>query len=305
MPQGLPKYLSASFVRVGQNGIGHALLGPAEVTTTTNSGTSVTITCNTKYPFDPTLSYKITASAAFTLHLRVPSWYIPTSSYLTINNNGASYPLEPDAHTGMTPISLSAGTTTITLTLDAAIRAEPRGNSSVSIYHGALLYALDVGQTTTVLPANLYASSSYPPEDGPFTTPPEVHDVAFANTKPWNIAIDPSTLKFHTTASNTTGPSPLKNPIFDYGAPPTYITGKGCQIDWPLYNGIPEALPKLAQGKSRKCTGNQTDVVLRPYGSLKIHMAELPVVDLKSVNSTARVSRRFAQRVAGRRGANI
>ena len=284
MPQGLPKFLSASCVKVGENGIGHALLGPSEVRTTTNSNTSVFIACNTNYPFSSTLHYEITSSGPFTLHLRVPSWYVPTNSSISINDNGAEYPLTPDLQTGMTPISLAAGNSTVTYKLGATIRVLPRANSTVAVYHGSLLYALDVGQAMTTLAANLY-NVSYADGDEPYNTstpylPPQVHDFAFTNTTPWNIAIDPSTLVFHTT-DNSTNETALPNPIFDYGAPPTYITGKGCEITWPLYNGLPAPLSALANGTTnRNCTGKVTDVMLRPYGSLKIHMAELPTFDL-------------------------
>ncbi|KAL6721734.1 hypothetical protein ACLMJK_000839 [Lecanora helva] len=292
MPQGLPKFLSASYMLSGDNGIVHAMLGPAQVTATTPLNTTITIVCNTNYPFSPDLYYDISASAAFTLYLRVPSWYVPANSSISLNDNGAEYPLDPDPHTGLTPINLSAGNSTVKYTLGASIQVLPRANSTVAVYHGSLLYALDVGQTETILAPDLYNVTYANGTGDPYDTsapslPPEVHDFAFTNSTPWNIAIDPSTLTFHTTA-NGTNETALPNPIFEYGAPPTYITGKGCQIDWPLYNGLPAPLPALPNGTTnRVCTGNLTDVVLRPYGSLKIHMAELPIVDL-TVNISSR-----------------
>ncbi|KAL9130440.1 MAG: hypothetical protein Q9217_001363 [Psora testacea] len=280
MPQGLPKFLSASFVRVGPDGIGHALLGPASLSTTTASGVSVNITCATAYPFNHTLTYEVASSAPFTLYLRVPSWYLPNSA-ITILEKSVSFSVSPDPHTGMTPISLGSGTHTLIYNLDTDIRVTPRGNSSVSIYHGALLYALDVGQSTDIVARSTDQRNTYSPVDERADRPRRVHNIEISNTRPWNIGIDPSTLIFHTKSANAA----LANPIFDYHAPPTFITGKGCQIDWPLYKGLPAALPKLRNGVGkRNCTGNITDVVLRPYGSLKVHMAELPVVDLEEVN---------------------
>ena len=264
MPQGLPKYLSASYVRVGENAIGHALLGPAEVSTKTKSGTIVGISCSTTYPFGPVLSYSITSSAAFTFYLRVPGWADPHASSVEINGNGAENPVQPDENTGMTSISLPAGINNVTYRLGASIRIEPRGNDSVSIYHGSLLYALDVGQTVTNLPVSVYnQSATYPAVDGPAQIPAQAHDFTFANTKPWNIAIDPSSLEFHSSSDIATAGT-LKNPIFDYEAPPSYITGKGCQINWALDRGVPAALPKLPKGAIWNCTGNVTDVILRP-----------------------------------------
>ena len=290
MPQGLPKFLSASFVRVSDNGIGHALLGPAQVSTTTALNTSVTITCTTNYPFSQVLHYDITTSAPFTLHLRVPSWSLIPNSTIALNSNPVTNPLTPDPHSGLTPISLPPGNSSITYTLGANICISPRANSTVSIYHGALLYALDIGQSTKTLAPNFYnvtyANTSDPYNTSTPTVPAQVHDHTFTNTTAWNIAIDTSTLTFHTTSANE---SALPNPIFDYGAAPTYITGKGCEIAWPMYKGLPAPLPKLANGtRFRKCIGNITDVVLRPYGTLKVHMAELPLVDL-GVDGTSRV----------------
>ena len=302
MPQGLPKFLSASFTQYGDNGLVHALLGPAQVTTTTPSYSSITVACNTNYPFSPDLYYNISASASFTLYLRVPLWYVPANSSISLNDNGAEYPLAPDPRTGLTSVSLPAGISTVKYTLGASIQVLPRANSTVAVYYGSLLYALDVGHIATTLPADLY-NVSYANGTDPYDTstpslPPEVHDIAFRNVTPWNIGIDTSTLVFHTTAdrSNETA---LPNPIFDYGAPPTYITGKGCQIDWPLYDGLPAPLPALPNGTiHRVCTGNLTDVVLRPYGSLKVHMAELPIVDL-TVNTSMSSFNVHTQRVFG------
>ena len=282
MPQGLPKFLSASFVQIGDNDLGHALLGPAQVSFTTKLITDIVIACTTNYPFSSVLHYKVTTTSPFTFYLRVPSWSVLENSSISVNHNKA-VSLAPDPHTGMVPLSLESGTSMLTYTIGANIRVEQRANSTIAVYYGAILYALDVGQTVTTLANSLY-NISY--SDGtPYDTstpyiPKEVHDFAFTNTTPWNMAVDISSLTFHTTLNGTPEPA-LQNPIFDYQAPPTYISGKGCEIDWPLYNGLPAPLPALPEGVShRNCTGNVTDVVLRPYGSLKNHMAELPTVDL-------------------------
>ena len=282
MPQGLPKFLSASFVAIGDNDLGHALLGPAQVSFTTKMKTDITIICTTNYPFSPVLYYNITTTSPFTFYLRVPSWFAPDSSSISVNDNKA-IPLVPDLHSGMMPVSLESGTSTLTYTIGAGIRFEYRANSTITVYYGAILYALDVGQTVTPLANSLYNvsySNGTPYNTSTPLLPPQVHDSAFKNTKPWNMAIDPSTLIFQTTFNSSPEPA-LPNPIFDYSAPPTYIIGKGCEIDWPLYKGLPAPLPALPKGIShRNCTGDEMDVVLRPYGSLKNHMAELPTVDM-------------------------
>lgn len=231
--------------------------------------TDIVIKCTTNYPFSPVLHYSVTTTSPFTFYLRVPSWSLLENSSISVNDDDL-IPLTADSHTGMMPVSLEPGTSTLTCILGTSIRVEQRANSTVAVYYGAILYALDVGQNVTTLANPLYDASF----------PKEVHDSAFMNTKPWNIAIDISSLTFRTTVNGTTEPA-LQNPLFDYHAPSTYISGKGCEIYWPLYNGLPAPLPALPEGVShRDCTGNVTDVILRPYGSLKNHMAELPTVEL-------------------------
>ena len=73
----------------------------------------------------------------------------------------------------------------------------------------------------------------------------------------------------------------LPTPIFASGAPPMYMTAKGCLIDWPMNadfnNSVPGAPIPLAQ---RVCLGDAYDVKLVPYGSAKLRMTELPTISL-------------------------
>ena len=253
---------------MGQDGLGHALLSPAQVTATLQNGATVTISCTTNYPFSSTLHYTISASSGFIFYMRVPNWHVPASSYLIISDTPPQT-LAPDPHTGMTAIHLHAGTHEITYVLSAALRLIHRTEHTISVYHGALLYALDVGQSI----------ARPEPSDSSSRLPSRAHEHVIENRRPWNIAIDPSSLKFHASPLNASPEEPLSSPIWSPGAPPSYITGKGCEIEWPLLKGMPAPVPGAVDGK-RRCIGKAVDVVLRPYGSLKVHMAELPVVNL-------------------------
>lgn len=278
MPQGLPKFLSASFAQAGDNGLAHVLLSPAHVSTTLPSGTQVDVSCNTTYPFGNTLRYTFAASAPFKLHLRLPSW-ATDYEILAISNPELSTTytpstLTPDPHTGMLSINLLTGGT-VEYKFATSIRTEDRGNDTISVYYGALLYALDVGFADTVNTGSVTGVA-----DGNTTIPDQAHDHNITNTKPWNIAIDPSTLEYHTPGNEK---EELPNPIWAYEAPPNYITAKGCEISgWRIEKGIPAPPPMKGD---RRCVGKVSEVILRPYGSLKVHMAVLPVMELG--NSTS------------------
>ena len=258
------------------------------------SGTAFNVSCHTDYPFDKTLKYTISTSAAFNFHIRLPSWSTPSHTILILNNIPQS--IAPDPHTGMISLGIPAGSNSIVYTLAPTLRIVPRANDTVAIYHGALLYALDVGESTAVLAPTIFNPQDFhhepfAPYRNPGTgnmnalppLPHQAHSYDIRNTKPWNIAIDTSTLEFHSSAEDeerATGPrTRLPREVWSRGGPPSFVTGRGCQIDWPLDKGVPAAVPLAVNGK-RKCIGRAVDVVLRPYGSLKVHMAELPVVEL-------------------------
>ncbi|KAI9667208.1 MAG: hypothetical protein M1821_000021 [Bathelium mastoideum] len=291
-PQGFPKFVSALFTNA-PNGLAHALLSPASVSTTIDSN-DVTIVCNTMYPFDNILSYDITAASGFDFYVRVPAWvelgnssiYISSRSDAAsrhIRTRRTSTPLSPDPISGLHKISLPPGISSVTYTLGTSIVPEPRPNNTVAVYYGPLLYALEISfANTSTTPKFFNPMDEFYPAG---YAPPQSRDYQYFNTSAWNIAIDPSTLVFHSGLSNSSS-SALPDPIFAPAAPPTWITAKGCEIAWGLYqNSIPDIAPALAD---RECLGNPFIVTLRPIGGQKVHMAELPTIDLSSGKASSR-----------------
>jgi Beta-L-arabinofuranosidase, GH127 len=269
-PQGYPKFLSASFVRDGDSGLAHALLGPSEVTTTTGSGARVRISCNTNYPFNYVLYYTIDTDKDFVFSVRVPSWALTNASTVSVNGKNP-ITVNPDAHTGMHAIAVTAGTTIVIYQLAADTRVEHRANDTVAIYHGALQYAVSVaGKYSSRPPQN------YPPGSG---APPSAQDWTITPDSTWAVAIDPSTLQF---VSNSSRDEQLPNPVFAENAPPVAISALACEIKWNLTDGYAPNPPKSEQ---RDCLGNPFTIKLKPYGAAKLHMAELPTVKLSSISN--------------------
>ncbi|KKK19027.1 hypothetical protein AOCH_006195 [Aspergillus ochraceoroseus] len=263
-PQGYPKFVSASFVRDGDNGIAHALLGPTSVDTTMNAGVSVHISCDTKYPFAHELLYNVQAGGSFEFSIRVPKW--STQTEISVNGNPL-HSISPDAYTGMQRISLEGGESQIHVSLSAEIKVEPRANDTVSMYHGALLYAAPILYDLT--------SSQVP---GYEDAPPQVLNHEMSPTTSWAYAIDPRTARFQGLDES----SSLPNPLWTDGAP-TSITVRACEIDWVFVDGYaPNPPPK----EHRTCLGDPFDLDLVPYGSAKLHMAELPVIRVTMAKRT-------------------
>ncbi|KAI9711855.1 MAG: hypothetical protein M1820_002000 [Bogoriella megaspora] len=273
-PQGFPKFVSAVFVRAGDNGLAHALLSPASVTTTVGSS-QATINANTNYPFENSIQYDITTSGAFDFFIRVPSWADAASS--TIQSGSTTSPLSPDSTSGLHKISIPSGQSSLIYTLSTSIVQESRPNDAIAVHYGPLVYALEIGASNTSTGPRQFNAPDTFYDDG--YAPSQVRDYQMTNTSAWNIAIDPSTLTFHSSLDNSST-SGLVDPIFAPAAPPTWITAQGCEIEWGLFkNSVPDVVPAKAD---RKCLGDAYEVTLRPLGAQKLHMAELPTIDLGS-----------------------
>lgn len=270
-PQGYPKFTANSWVRVGEGGLGHVLLSPTAVETSVNGG-SVKIKCDTDYPFATTFVYSITAEKSFDLYVRVPGWSDTRASSLVKDgdespSSSSSSSIKPDPATGLVKVHITAGNTKVNYRIGLGLRVEPRAYDTISVLYGNLLYALDVGFSQTSSLPHAYGNPRGPGIPNlPFK---ELRDYYINSTKPWNVAIDPSTLTYHGM-----GDGSLKDPIFEHGAPPNHVSVQGCEIAWGLYMGVTPDLPP----PSRKCISGRATYKLIPYGAAKVHMSDIPTV---------------------------
>lgn len=282
-PQGYPKFVSASYVRVGTDGLAHALLAPANVSVSLQNGANVTIVTDTNYPFDLDIVYTIETDAPFDFYVRVPGWADESQSTTSTQLNGfaaSTIKVSADAESGLHKVgSIPAGTSSVSYHLSTSIRLEERANGSVAVHYGPLLYGLSISSSDSSTVPYDYTTNA-PMAAG--YAPPQARDWTMVNTSAWNYAIDPSTLVYHYDGEAAPGKR-LANPIWAAGAPPNVMTVQACQIEWNLYLGSVPGLVPLAG--DRQCLGEAIQVELRPYGSTKLHMVDLPTVDLLSSSS--------------------
>jgi hypothetical protein len=264
--QGYPKFLVNSWARA-ETGLVHALLSPSTVDTDIN-GAKIHIECQTNYPFENILTYSVTADAPFDLFLRLPSW--ADASQSTVTFGSVSTAVSPDSTTGLHRISLPKGQSTVRYGLNLPLRTEPRPNGAVSVYVGNVLYSLDLEpNVTTSLPHRYWDYGGKPTTQ--FSAWPNVHDTYFNATTPWNVAIDPDSLKVNAVDNSNLQTRAFKGPWVGQ-----YVSVRGCEIDWPLLRNMTPDVPPTKP----KCKGKPATFRMIPYGIAKAHMSELPVVDL-------------------------
>ncbi|KAJ7577524.1 hypothetical protein C8J56DRAFT_970986 [Mycena floridula] len=251
-PQGWPKFITNSFLTTpDQASLVQVYLGPFSTTATLANSNNVQVNVATLYPFSDVLTTTITATKAFTYFVRIPSWV--TAGTISING-AAAKALSPS--NGLQAVTISAGTTSFVLNLPAAITTESRPHGAIAVQRGPLHYAFDIPRSSKVLARNAMQSLAV--------------DLEFDATAAWQYAIDPSTLKF---VSSPPASGVLPSPIFDAGLPPVSMTVKACPISWATAGTTFAASPP----QNPACTGAQTTLTLRPYGSTKLRISEFPV----------------------------
>lgn len=246
-------------------GLAVSVLGP--VTASLPGGVFVAVTGD--YPFDDdvvvTLSGLPAGPVIFPLYVRVPSW--ATAAEMAVNG-GARFPVGASNGT-LLAVDLSSAvgpSVSVSLFTNPAIRVAPFYAGALSVYRGALLYALALGENITV--TRNYTGGA---RDYAITQP--------ANTSvPWNAAFvgaSPEAIAASMTISRTGSPGPVP---FGAGASPVTITAQVRTLNtWPIVDQSAGAPPQSPVDCSapNACSAPYT-ATLVPFGSTHLRMASLP-----------------------------
>ena len=253
MHRGWPKFAANLWMKSAAGGLTAMAYAPCDVRTSIG-GADVHVAVRTMYPFDGAIEIVVESAkpARFPLDLRIPAW--AAGAMVSINNAAG----EPAAAGTFHRIDREwAGKTIIRLDLPMKLRAERRFNDSVTIHRGPLVFALNVGQEWRKL------RGEEPRADW------EVHP-----TTPWNyaLAIDPA----RPEASLRVESRGIAESPFSPDAPAVRLLGKARRIpSWELLRNAADA-PPLSPVRSDEPL---VDVELIPYGSAKLRVTEMPVLD--------------------------
>ena len=185
---GWPLFIASMWMATSDGGLAVGAYGPNTVTATVGSGTELTITQTTNYPYDATVTLALSADKTDTypLYIRVPEWC--TDPSVTVNGHAVCAELVSGEYAVITAEWEDGDI--ITLTFPAEITATVTDNNSVSIRKGAVLFALEIGEEwkkTNYNPHNWRSVRDYPSYD---ITP----------TTDWNYALE--NFNFEDVASN-------------------------------------------------------------------------------------------------------
>ncbi|GAB7354590.1 hypothetical protein MBLNU459_g5034t2 [Dothideomycetes sp. NU459] len=139
----------------------------------------------------------------------------------------------------------------------------------VNLAEGALLYALDINALTTTTPSLNWTDQKPLASNQTYA---HVHDhvITPVTNDSWAIAIDPSKIIVQEAPGDT-----LSSPVIAFDAPPVILSVAATRIQWNLSEGTADLPPIDPQP-----VGEPFWAKFVPYGSAKLHMAQLPTLNL-------------------------
>jgi uncharacterized protein len=268
--QGWPRLIARSAHTTPGGGLALSVLAPIVV----QAGGGVVVNVTTDYPFGDSVSINVTglAGRAFPLELRVPSW--AGGATLAVNGDtptpigagfaGSMYALE------VPPATKGGDTGALLLELNPAVRVDFWYNGSVAVHRGALLYAVQLGESF-VSTQTYYRSASGSSADYNVTQPVN-------SSRPWNVALvlDPQNPGASLTFDRI-------GPVPDVPYSSTEVSGviraTGRVVNtWGLAEDGSASPPPVSpvNCSTPGVCGPEIAVTLVPFGSTHLRITEVP-----------------------------
>ena len=143
---GWPYYAEELWLATSDGGVCASLYAPSTVTAKVAGGGEVTVAETTSYPFDGTVSLKLSAKApaTFPLYLRIPHW--ADNATVKVNGQAVAAQARPSSYLVLNGSWKDGDTVELTLPMHVAVRKWAKNKDSVSVDYGPLTYALAIGE---------------------------------------------------------------------------------------------------------------------------------------------------------------
>ncbi|MEU2726202.1 RICIN domain-containing protein [Streptomyces griseoviridis] len=248
---GWPCFTEELWLATPDGGLAAAMYAPATVRATVGQGTEVTLTEETDYPFDGTVTLTLATPrpVAFPLLLRVPGW----CQGPTLRVNGAPVAAGDGPSFARVERTWRDGDrVTLTLPQRTTVRAWPAQRDAVSVVRGPLTYALRIGERYV----RTGGDADFPEYD--------VHA-----TTPWNYGLVPGTTPVVRRAQG-----PLPADPFTLATTPLTLTARARRI--PEWIADDEHVVAPLQQSPARATGAVEEVTLVPMGAARLRVTSFP-----------------------------
>ena len=265
----LPNFVSRMWMEDRDGGAVATLYGPGTAVFSTNKG-DVTITCDTQYPFDETLTFTVSGAegADIPLTLRIPTWCDNAS----IAINGSPIDILLPAGTFVKLSEPVKNGDVVTLTLPMTVEKKTLEGQGVYFQRGPLLFSFAIPQQMTEDTKEYENMHGKKPENPDF--------------KCWNITpIGDFNYAYADDGQEVGVNYPAVEEIggtipFDRNYTPVNLRIPVKQIDWSLEDD--RYTPELPEQGHLKLLSDETKYIdLVPYGCTELRLTVFPDADAK------------------------
>jgi uncharacterized protein len=254
MHQGWPKFVSRLWMSTTDNGLAVLSYAPCKVQAKVGTGELISLYVNTNYPFNEQILINVetTSPVTFPLKLRIPKW----CSAPEIKVNEELVEINEIKNGYITIDREWTNGDAIRLDLPMEIELERRADNAVGIIRGPIVFALKVKENWRKRSGN----SVFP-------------NLEVVPGSPWNYALKIN--KDNLRNSFIIEKVPLAQQPFDTNNAPIKLIGTAKRIpEWKLELNSAGTLP-ISPVNSEEM---EDEVVLIPYGSARLRIAEFPVL---------------------------
>ena len=248
MGQGFPKFALSTYYH-NENGIYVAAIAPASLRTTVN-GVGVEILCDTSYPFEDTIRYKVCCekSVEFGFYLRIPQ------------NVKKAWINGVEVQTGeFYQIHQVWDKQEVTLKLEMEAQLVQRPNGLWVAERGNLMFSLPIS----------YVSKMHEYERDGVERKFPYCDYEFTPTTDWNYGF--ASREFVCEENQS-----FRN-AFSITNPPLVLKAKMAKVEWKTNDEYPDVCAEFPESnKAIDCVEEKT---LYPYGCTNLRMTEMPIVE--------------------------